>query len=153
MNKYNFAIGYHAPDFQLAVNVLDQLSSVRVGFAQNVSSTTKVGARLRSWLGSPSTLRVRLASELRLTLARACSPQVGAEVTRKLASGDTSINLGYSKSLASGALAKFKIDNTGLLTALYETKLASGEKVAGAFQVQATNLSAPLKYGFALDLA
>lgn len=117
--KYNCAVGYHAPDHQIAVSVLDKLQTVKVGYAHNVNKTTKVGA----------------------------------EVVRKLASGDTTINLGYQRSLASGALAKFKIDNTGLLSALYETKLNSGEKVAGAIQLQATDLSKPPKYGFAIDLA
>jgi voltage-dependent anion channel protein 2 len=78
--------------------------------------------------------------------------QVGAEAVRKISSGDTTISLGYSKVLPSGALGKFKIDNTGVLAALYETKLTSGEKVAGAIQLQATDLSKPVKYGFALDL-
>ncbi len=118
VNKYNVAIGYHAPDFQLAVNLLDQLNTVKVGYVHNVNSTTKVGA----------------------------------EVLRKLNTGDTSISLGYSKALASGALAKFKLDNTGLLSALYETKLTSGETVSGALQLQATDLSKPVKMGFALSL-
>lgn len=96
----------------------DRLQTINVGFAHNVSPTTKVAA----------------------------------EVIRKLASGDTNITLGFSKSLPSGALAKVKIDNAGLLSALYETKLTSGEKVAGAIQLQATDLSKPIKYGFAVDL-
>ncbi len=79
--------------------------------------------------------------------------QVGAEVTRKVASGDTSVTLGYARALASGALAKVKVDNTGVLTALYETRLTTGEKVGGSFQVQATDLSKPVKWGFAVDLA
>lgn len=77
---------------------------------------------------------------------------VGAEIVRKLATSDTTFTVGYAKKLTSGALAKVKIDNTGALSALYETKLSSGEKVAGALQVQATDLSKPVKYGFALDL-
>jgi voltage-dependent anion channel protein 2 len=81
------------------------------------------------------------------------STKVGAEVVRKLASGDTTITLAYSKVLPSGALSKVKIDNTGLLSALYETKLSSGEKLAGSIQLQPTDLSKPVRYGFALDLA
>lgn len=82
------------------------------------------------------------------------STKVGAEVVRKLDStGATTINLGYSKLLASGSLAKLKLDNTGVLSALYETKLTTGEKVAGSLQLQATDLSKPVKYGFAVDLA
>lgn len=119
VTKYNVAVGYHAPDFQLAVSLLDQLGSVKVGYVHNVSSTTKVGA----------------------------------EVLRALASGNTTVNLGYARTFASGALGKAKIDNTGLLTTVYETRLASGEKVAASFQVQATDLSKPVKYGFAIDLA
>lgn len=95
------------------------LQTVKVGYAHNVSSSTRVGA----------------------------------ELVRKLASGDTTVQLGYAKTLPSGALAKLRLDNTGLLSALYETKLTTGEKVAGAIQLQATDLSKPAKYGFAIDLA
>mmetsp|Transcript_38711 Transcript_38711/g.86097 ORF Transcript_38711/g.86097 Transcript_38711/m.86097 type:complete len:277 (+) Transcript_38711:122-952(+) len=80
------------------------------------------------------------------------SQVVGAEVVRKLSGGDTTFTLGYSKKLESGALTKVKIDNAGVLAALYETKLSTGEKVAGALQLQATDLSKPVKYGFSLDL-
>lgn len=119
VNKYNVAVGYHAPDFQLVVSVLDKLQTVKVGYAHNVNSSVKVGA----------------------------------EVQRKLASGETNVNLAYSKALPTGALAKLKIDNTGVLSALYETKLNSGEKVTGSLQLQATDLSKPVKYGFAVDLS
>lgn len=81
------------------------------------------------------------------------SVKVGAEVQRKLSSGETNVTLAYSKALTSGALAKVKIDNTGVLSALYETKLNSGEKVTGSLQLQATDLSKPAKYGFAVDLS
>ena len=100
-------------------DVLDKLGTVKVGYAHNVNSSTKVGA----------------------------------EVVRKLATGDTSVTLGYSKALTSGALAKLKVDNMGILTALYETKLTTGEKIGGSFQLQATDLSKPVKYGFAVDLS
>lgn len=46
-----------------------------------------------------------------------------------------------------------QLDNTGTLSAMYETKLASGEKLAGSCQLKATDLSAPVKYGFAVDLS
>ncbi|GAX78905.1 hypothetical protein CEUSTIGMA_g6344.t1 [Chlamydomonas eustigma] len=78
---------------------------------------------------------------------------VGAEVARKVSSGETTFTLGYAKKLTSGALAKVKVDNSGTVSTLYETRLASGEKVAGSLQLHATDLSKPLKYGFALDLA
>eukprot|EP00199_Chlamydomonas_sp_CCMP681_P006758 CAMPEP_0119108626 /NCGR_PEP_ID=MMETSP1180-20130426/15514_1 /TAXON_ID=3052 ORGANISM="Chlamydomonas cf sp, Strain CCMP681" /NCGR_SAMPLE_ID=MMETSP1180 /ASSEMBLY_ACC=CAM_ASM_000741 /LENGTH=279 /DNA_ID=CAMNT_0007094261 /DNA_START=47 /DNA_END=886 /DNA_ORIENTATION=+ len=119
VSKHNVAVGYHAPDFQMAISILDKLQTVKVGYTHNVNPTTRVAA----------------------------------EINRKLASGDTSVTLGYAKLLASGASAKFKIDNTGLLSALYETKLTSGEKVASSFQLFATDLSKPLKYGFAVDLS
>lgn len=40
----------------------------------------------------------------------------------------------------------------GLMSVLYETKLTTGEKVAGSLQMQATDLTKPIKYGFALEL-
>jgi voltage-dependent anion channel protein 2 len=78
---------------------------------------------------------------------------VGAEVARKLSSTDTTFALAYAKKLTSGCLTKAKIDNSGLLSLLYETKLAGGEKVAGSFQLQTTDFTKPVKYGFSLDLA
>jgi len=45
------------------------------------------------------------------------------------------------------------VDNSGAVSTLYETKLAGGEKIAGALQLQATDLAKPVKYGFSLDLS
>lgn len=79
---------------------------------------------------------------------------LGAEVTRELSSAAaTTFACGYARRVAGGALLKFKLDNTGTLSSMYETKLLSGEKLAGSCQVKATDLSAPLKYGFAVDLS
>jgi hypothetical protein len=46
-----------------------------------------------------------------------------------------------------------QLDNKGLLSALYEATLTSGEKVAGSMQLQVADLSQPVKYGFAIDLS
>ncbi|KAG1659760.1 hypothetical protein FOA52_004415 [Chlamydomonas sp. UWO 241] len=78
---------------------------------------------------------------------------LGAEVTRQVSSGATTFTAGYARKLASGAVAKIKLDNTGLLSSMYETKLPNGEKLAGSLQVKATDLTAPFKYGFAVDLS
>ncbi len=56
---------------------------------------------------------------------------VGAEVTRKLATSDTTFALAYARKLSNGALTKLKLDGSGALSALYETKLQGGEKVSG----------------------
>ncbi len=60
------------------------------------------------------------------------SSTVGAELNRKLdAASDapTTFALAYLRSLANGSTAKFKLESSGTLSALYMTKLASGEKV------------------------
>lgn len=44
----------------------------------------------------------------------------GAEVTRSLESDETVFALGYGKRLASGALAKVRLESTGLTSLLYE---------------------------------
>jgi hypothetical protein len=46
-----------------------------------------------------------------------------------------------------------QLDNTGLMSTMYETKLPNGEKLAGSLQLKATDLSSPFKYGFAVDLS
>lgn len=56
-------------------------------------------------------------------------------------------------SLSSCFCTLLQLDNTGTLSTLYETKLATGEKVAGSLQLQGADLSKPVKYGFSLDLS
>ncbi|KXZ46183.1 hypothetical protein GPECTOR_46g252 [Gonium pectorale] len=119
LTKYNFAVGYHAADFQIAALLADQLKTLKLSYYHNLTSTSSVGA----------------------------------EVTRKLADSSTAVALAYGRKLSNGALTKFKLEGSGVLSALYETKLATGEKVAGSLQLQATDLSKPVKYGFAVDLA
>jgi len=120
VTKYNLAVGYSAPDYQISAFLLtDKASTAKLSYTHTVNSSTTVGA----------------------------------EVARKVASGETTFTLGYAKKLASGALAKIKVDNSGAVSTLYETKLAGGEKIAGALQLQATDLAKPVKYGFSLDLS
>lgn len=94
------------------------------------------------------------ASAVKLMYAHNVTPKVsvGAEIAKKLAGGDTVFAVGYSRRLSTGALAKVKVENSGLVSALYETKLATGEKVTGSLQLLATDTTKPVKYGFALDL-
>ena len=158
VTKYNLALGYHAADYQVAAFLVDKAATAKLAYSHTINSSTTVGA----------------------------------EIVRKVASGDTTFTLGYAKKLSSGALAKIKVrgraqalhraimgtrlhargweatgsslkdspmpfpmqvDNSGTVSTLYETKLASGEKVAGSLQLQATDLAKPVKYGFSLDLA
>ncbi|MEW5307440.1 MAG: hypothetical protein WDW38_008753 [Sanguina aurantia] len=118
LSKYNFGVGYHAPDHQAAAFLQDRGSALRLSYAHNITP----------------------------------AQTVGAEIVRKLATSDTSFTLAYSRKLSNGALSKFKVDNAGLMSVLYETKLTTGEKVAGSLQMQATDLTKPIKYGFALEL-
>lgn len=118
LTKYEVALGYHAPDFQVSALLADRLQTLKVNYAHNLTPSTSVGA----------------------------------EVSRKLASADTNFALAYAKKLPSGALTKVKLDGNGLLSALYETRLSGGEKVTGSVALQATDLSKPVKYGFAVDL-
>lgn len=94
-------------------------------------------------------------STLKLAYAHNINPTttVGAEVARKVSGGDTTFTLAYAKKLAGGSLAKAKLESSGLLSLLYETKLSGGEKLAGSLQLNATNFATAPKYGFALDLA
>lgn len=91
---------------------------------------------------------------LKLAYAHNITPTqtVGAELVRKLASGDTAFALGYARKLNTGAATKFRLDNTGALSIGYETRLSGGEKVVGALQLNTTDLGKPPRYGFALDL-
>lgn len=79
---------------------------------------------------------------------------VAAEITRPVAGGDVTFNLGIARKLENGALLKSKIDHNGILSALYEQRLATGERFVLSTQLDTLNLGgkAP-KVGFALDLA
>ena len=125
VTKSNVALGYTANDYSIALALSD------VGTGSDLFSAAK------------------------LSYAHTVNPttSAGAEVSRKIASGDTTFALAFSKKLESGASTKVKVDNTGAVTGYYETKLVSGEKVASSLQIQATDLAKPIKFGIAVDLA
>jgi len=79
---------------------------------------------------------------------------IAAEITRPIKGGDVNVQLGILKRLDNGALVKAKIDNNGILSALYEQRMSSGEKLVLSTQLDTLNTSnkGP-KVGFALDLA
>eukprot|EP00879_Flechtneria_rotunda_P000674 GHRR01000788.1.p1 GENE.GHRR01000788.1~~GHRR01000788.1.p1 ORF type:complete len:305 (+),score=82.67 GHRR01000788.1:80-994(+) len=79
---------------------------------------------------------------------------VAAEVTRPVSGGDVTFHLGLARRLENGALVKTKIDHKGLLSALYEQQLSTGERFVLSTQLDTLNIGgkAP-KVGFALDLA
>jgi voltage-dependent anion channel protein 2 len=77
----------------------------------------------------------------------------GAEVSRSLSgSSETTLAVGVSQRLANGNLVKAKVDNSGVASLLYGTKLASGEKVEASFQIDATDLNKPVKTGLSFNL-
>ena len=79
---------------------------------------------------------------------------LGAEFSRPVSGGDVAFTLGLARRLANGALVKAKVDNKGLASALYEQKLASGEKIVLSSQLDTLNLNGkPPKVGLAFDLA
>lgn len=79
---------------------------------------------------------------------------IAAEITRPVKGGDVAVTLGILRRLDNGALVKAKIDQAGLLSALYEQKLAGGEKLVVSTQFDTLNTSnAAPKVGFALELA
>jgi voltage-dependent anion channel protein 2 len=96
------------------------------------------------------------AETLKLVAAHNVSKDksVAAEITRPVAGGDVTFNLGHARRLDNGALLKTKIDHKGLLSALYEQRLSTGEKFVLSTQLDTLNIGgkAP-KVGFALDLA
>jgi len=81
---------------------------------------------------------------------------LAAEASRPLAGGlgaETTFTVGLAQALEGGALVKAKVDQRGVLTALYEQRLATGEKVCLSAQMDTRAPSAPPKVGVALDLA
>ena len=79
---------------------------------------------------------------------------LAAEITRPVAGGDVTFNLGIARKLDNGALLKTKIDHKGALSALYEQRLSTGERLVLSTQLDTLNFgSKSPKVGFALDLA
>jgi voltage-dependent anion channel protein 2 len=76
----------------------------------------------------------------------------GAEVQRKLNKDLTSFTLGYARRLDNGAITKYRLDNTGIASALYETNLESKTKVALSAAFNALNLQQAPKVGVALNM-
>lgn len=106
-----------------------------------------------------SQLAVRLDDKLetlKVAAAHQVSPDrvLAAELSRPVAGGDVAFALGIARRLDNGALLKTKVNHQGLLSALYEQRLATGEKVVLSAQLDTLNVGAKApKVGFALDLA
>lgn len=77
---------------------------------------------------------------------------VGAEVIRSLTKETTAFTLGYAKKLEGGALAKIRLENTGVTSVLYEQELHAKTVVALSGQFDATNLDKAPKFGMAFNM-
>lgn len=75
---------------------------------------------------------------------------LAVEVTHNTGTKEFGLSGGMSRYLASGALQKFKIDHTGVLSVLHEQELAPAQKLSLSGQVNALDLSKPAKYGVGL---
>ncbi len=52
-----------------------------------------------------------------------------------------------------GVLLKGKLDQAGVASVVYESKLTSGDRLALSAQANVLNLNSAVKLGFALELA
>lgn len=77
---------------------------------------------------------------------------IGAEVARNLGSGETRFSVAAAKRLDGGALTKAKLENTGILSLLYEQSLQPNAKIALSSQINALDLNAAPKFGVGFDL-
>eukprot|EP01023_Acetabularia_acetabulum_P028757 TRINITY_DN27179_c0_g1_i3.p1 TRINITY_DN27179_c0_g1~~TRINITY_DN27179_c0_g1_i3.p1 ORF type:complete len:279 (-),score=53.65 TRINITY_DN27179_c0_g1_i3:294-1130(-) len=75
-----------------------------------------------------------------------------AEVQQTLSTSTTTFTVGYQTKLPSGALAKVKLNNMGVMAMLYEHNIQPGTKVSACYQLDVTNLEQAPKYGIAVDL-
>lgn len=93
--------------------------------------------------------------ELKMSYAHKLNEQAicGAEVIKPLnRNGDMTVSLGYSTRLASGALAKAKVNSMGICSMLWEGKVEGGAKLALSGQFDANNLKADPRLGCSLDI-
>ncbi|KAK9828428.1 hypothetical protein WJX81_007295 [Elliptochloris bilobata] len=123
--------------------------------AKNTITRWSVGAGYVQRDYSVGVLLKDLGKVLTVSYAHNIDPtsSVGAEVTKKLEEKEATVfALGYAKRLDSGALAKARLDNTGIASLLYETELKPLTKLALSSQFDATDLSKAPKFGLALDV-
>lgn len=79
--------------------------------------------------------------------------RIGAEVVRDLAKGTTTFAAGLAKTSPDGALTKLKLDNSGIVSVLYEQDLKARTKLAVSGQFDALNLNKAPKFGFGYNIA
>lgn len=78
---------------------------------------------------------------------------IGAEVVRDLSTGGaTAFSAGLSKQLLGGALSKFRLDNSGIVSVLYEQELKARTRLAVSGQFNALDLNKAPKFGFGYNI-
>ncbi|GIL99865.1 hypothetical protein Vretimale_4917 [Volvox reticuliferus] len=95
ITKYNFVLGYHATDFQATATLADQLSTLKLAYAQVLSPAAIAGAELSRTLGGAD------AGASSFALAYARNLAGGAVAKVKLDSAGTLSAL-YSRKLSTG---------------------------------------------------
>ena len=124
-------------------------------YDKNAVAAWSAGAALTRPDYQASALLTDLGRALKLGYAHNIDARTvaGAEVTKALdGSAETGFALGYGKVLDNGALAKVRLESSGLTSLLYEQDLTPLSKLALTSQFDATNLDAPPKVGVALAL-
>ncbi|KAI3434810.1 hypothetical protein D9Q98_002867 [Chlorella vulgaris] len=77
---------------------------------------------------------------------------LGAEVVRDLANGTTTFATGLSKQLDGGAMTKLKLNNSGIVSVLYEQELKARTRMTISGQFSALNLEQKPRFGFGYDI-
>ncbi|EFJ42519.1 hypothetical protein VOLCADRAFT_77106 [Volvox carteri f. nagariensis] len=95
ITKYNFVLGYHASDFQATATLLDQLSTLKLGYTHSLSPSAVVGAELTRRITGAD------AGSSSFALAYARTLAGGAVAKVKLDSAGTLAAL-YSRKLSGG---------------------------------------------------
>ncbi|PSC73090.1 voltage-dependent anion-selective channel [Micractinium conductrix] len=78
---------------------------------------------------------------------------LGAEAVRNLTEGNTTFAVGLTKAQSGGTITKLKLDNSGIISVLYEQEMKARTKLAVSGQFSALDTSKPPKFGFGYNIA
>eukprot|EP01024_Parvocaulis_polyphysoides_P073212 TRINITY_DN9404_c0_g1_i1.p1 TRINITY_DN9404_c0_g1~~TRINITY_DN9404_c0_g1_i1.p1 ORF type:complete len:274 (+),score=21.12 TRINITY_DN9404_c0_g1_i1:52-873(+) len=112
-----------------------------------------LGYAVSDWSGT--VMLTDKGDAIKAQVAHKMSPTstAAAEVQQTLSTSNTTFTVGYQTKLPSGALAKVKLNNMGIMAMLYEHNISSGAKVAACYEVDVTDLDKAPRYGFSVDLS
>lgn len=138
LTSWSFAAGYQddKSETQAGAFLLDSGRTARFIVSRAIDARSSLGAELV--LDNP---------------LRTFNTESGDVVVATVPTAPPSFALGYARKLGGGAVAKVKVDNSGIVSALYEDSLLSGPRVTVSTQLDSKDLNKAPKVGLSFLVA